>query len=135
MNAKSLAYGTIAGTVVLFVMGYVIYELLLSGTYTANMNGSLNRPEMDMLMIALSTAVYAFLLTYIFAKWAGIRTLGAGATAGAIIGLLITLSMDLGMYAMMDVMQPVMLVVDPIASAVWSACGGAAIGLALSKAG
>lgn len=134
MNAKSLTFGTVAGTVAFFVMGYVIYELLLSGLYEANMDSSLARPEPDMLMITLSTVVWAFFVTYIFTRWAGIKTVVTGATAAALIGFLVTLSFDLGMYGMMDVMQPLMLVIDPIAAAVWSAFGGAAIGFALSKA-
>jgi hypothetical protein len=135
MNAKSLALGTLAGTVVLFVMGYVIYELLLSGVYDANMDMTSLRPEPDMLMMSLSTVVWALFLTVVLSKWPGAKTLMSGATTAALVGLLITLSVDLSLYSMTTMFQPVILAVEPIAGAVWSACGGAAIGYTLSRTG
>jgi len=135
MNAKSLSLGTVAGTVVLFVMGYVIFELLLSGVYESYADMSVNRPEPDILHVGLSTLVWAFFLTYVLSKWPGGRSLGTGATTGAIIGLLVMLSLDLSFFAMTTLIQPLLLVVDPLAGAAWSACGGAAIGYVLSRTG
>lgn len=135
MNAKSLSIGTVAGAVVLFVMGYVIFELLLSGVYESYADVSVNRPEPDMLHLGLSTLVWAFFLTYVLSKWPGERSLVKGATTGAVIGLLVMLSVDLSFFAMTTLLQPLMLIIDPLAGAAWSACAGAAIGYVLSRTG
>ena len=135
MNPKSLAYGTVAGFVALFAAGFVLYELLLGNFYAANMDANLMKAEPDMLKMSLSNVVYAFFLTFVFSKWAGIKTAKAGATAGAIIGLLLGFYFNLGMAAWMNGFTNTLLLVDPLVGAVWAACGGAAVGFALGKAG
>ena len=133
MNAKSLLFGTLAGTVVLSALGFLVYGVLMTGLYETYTFNTTMRSDPDMLFVTLSTVVYAFVLTYIFTRWAGIRTVVSGATAGAVLGLLITLSVDLSMYAMWEGLSLVLVAIDPIAGAVWSAGGGAAIGYALSR--
>lgn len=89
----------------------------------------LNKAEPDLILIALSCLVGAFLLAYIFEKWAGIRTLAAGAMAGAIISGLMTLSYDLGFLAMTNMFSsPSGIVTDVLVSAVSGAIGGGSIG-------
>lgn len=134
MNPKSLAYGTVAGFVALFVAGYLLYELLLGNFYAANMGSTGMNAEPDMVKLTLSNVVYAFFLAYVFSKWAGIKTLQAGATSGAILGLMIGIYIDLGMSAWMSGYSTTLLLVDPIVAAAWTACGGAAVGFALGKA-
>lgn len=135
MNAKTLAFGTVAGFVALFLMGFVLYELLLGSFYAANMQTSAMKAEPDMLLMTLSNLVYAFFLTIVFTRWAGIKTVKSGATAGAIIGLVVGLYVNLGLAAWMDGYTTTLLIVDPLVHAVWTACGAAAIGFALGKAG
>ena len=134
MNPKSLTYGTVAGFVALFVAGYLLYELLLGNFYAANMATVGMNAEPDMVKMTLSNVVYAFFLTFVFSRWAGIKTAKAGATAGAIIGLLLGIYFGLGMAAWMSGYTTTLLLVDPLVGAVWTACGGAAVGFALGKA-
>jgi hypothetical protein len=132
MNTTKLLLGTLVGTVVYFFGGWLIWGIILKdmmgNMYTAAAM-ALNKPEPDLMMIALSCLVGAFLMTYIFERWAGIRTLATGAVAGAIISGLMALSYDLGFLAMTNMFNsPSSILVDVLANAVSGALGGAAIG-------
>jgi len=136
MNIKKISIAGIAGGVVAFLLGWLIYGKLLMDFMAEHGNSSVMRAEADMIWWALilSNIFWGVMLAYIFNRWANINTLGAGATAGATISLLIGLSMNLGFYATSTVYKDMTgLVVDILAGIVMGAVVGAVVGLVLGK--
>ena len=85
MDTKKLLTGTLVGTVVAFICGYLLFGMALS-SYMAENASHVAEPNMAFLIAG--HVVYAGLITYIFLQWAGIKTAATGAKAGAIIALL-----------------------------------------------
>lgn len=84
---------TLAGTIVYFIAGWLVFEALL-GTYmsdkTTQIAGFKKTPEeSSMLMLIVSCAAYALLLAVIFGLWANVTTVKDGIVLGAIIGILV----------------------------------------------
>ena len=92
MNFRVLA-ATVAGAVVIFVLGYAIWGAL----FTSLMNeGVIQHPGLEketpnFVALFSSNLVLAFLVAVIFEYWSKTRTFVAGLRNGAIIMFLITL--------------------------------------------
>jgi hypothetical protein len=127
---------TVAGGVAFFVLGFVIYGLILDPmVMRPNMN-----PEMAKFMnevphwipLVLGNLVLALLVAYIFDTWAGIRTFAGGAKGGAIIMFLMAFHIQLMFLAFMrmsDSLTPT--IADILGSTVMGAIGGGVIGQVL----
>jgi hypothetical protein len=101
MDTKKFLLGTIAGAVTGFVLGFLIYGNLLQGFF-ADHGGSATgvMKEMpDFLFLILGELAFGALITYIWMKWANIKTFATGAKGGATIGLLMGLGGNLINYA------------------------------------
>jgi len=129
MNSKTLVGGLLGG-VAFFVLGWVIYGMLLGSMMESHSNMSCMRPMADLswpIMIA-ANLVWGLTFAYIFSK-ASIAGVSAGATQGAIIAVLIGLSFDLFLYGT-TTLYPDMTVggLDVIINLIMGAIGGAVIG-------
>ena len=93
--------GTVAGGIVFFLLGWLVYGVLLMNYMTANMNQCVARPMEEMVWWALigSNLLSALLLTLVL-KWSGAKGIVDGLKTGAIFGILLGLSMDLGFWSM-----------------------------------
>lgn len=93
--------GTVFGGIAYFLMGWLVWGMLLMDFYTANFNQCLNRPEADMVWWAMiaSNLAFALLLTLIL-NWSGAKKIVDGLKTGAIFGFLYSLSIDLSFYSM-----------------------------------
>jgi hypothetical protein len=93
--------GTLFGGITYFLLGWLVWGILLMDFYTANYNQVMNRPETDMVWWAMivSNLATALLLTLIL-KWSGAKGIMDGLKIGAIVGLLFSLSIDLSFYSM-----------------------------------
>ena len=129
MNLKNVLIGTVAGAVVMLGLGYLIYDLLLSDMMTHDAS----LPKADILMIFIGNLFGAGLVTYIFDKWAGIKTFATGATAGLVIGLLMALYMNFIMIGTTSLLDLQTALVNAVASGVMFAITGGVIGLVLGK--
>ncbi len=98
MNMKILR-GTIFGGIAYFLIGWIIWGILLMDFYTANTNQCLNKPEMILWAIFISNLTMALLLT-LFLKWSGAKGMVDGLKIGAIFGFLYSFSLDVGFYSM-----------------------------------
>ena len=130
-----LLAAAVAGGIAFFVLGFLIYGLLLENSVMKpNMNtypGLMNETPVWVPLI-LANFVSALLLAYIFEKWAGIRTFAGGAQGGAIVWFLIALSFQLMFLAFMNLHKNyIPVVADIIGSTVMGAIGGGVIGLVL----
>lgn len=136
MSIKKVSIAGLAGGVVAFFLGWLIYGILLKDFMADHMNTSIMLPDADMVWWAMivSNLVWGFTLAYIFNRWANISTLSAGLSAGAIICFLISLSYSLSFYAMSTLYTDMTgLAVDIIAGTVMGAVIGAAVGFVLGK--
>lgn len=134
MLARVLA-ATAAGGVTFFILGFVIYGLILEErVMKPNMNtfpGLMNEAPVWVPLI-LANLVNAFLLAYIFDKWASIRTFVGGLKGGATVMFLIALGFQLMFLAFMNLSKNyIPPVADIIGSTVMGAIGGGVIGQVL----
>ncbi len=93
--------GTIAGGVVFFLLGWLVYGVLLMDYATANMNQCAARPMDEMVWWAViaSSLLTGLLLTMVL-NWAGAKAIVDGLKTGAVFGVLLGSSMDLGFWSM-----------------------------------
>ena len=129
MQTNKILLGGVAGGVALFLLGWVIYGILLMDYATTNYNQCMNRPNMEMIWWALilSNLAYGVLIAYLFSRTGTTGFIG-GAKLGAIIGILLSVSIDLGYYSMTTMYtHPSAIVVDIIAYTIYIAIAGAVI--------
>ena len=134
MSSKVLV-ATVIGGIVNFILGYVIYDLLLGNFYGSHTGGSSVMREIpEMWAIGLGCLAYAATLALVFDRWAGIKTIRTGAQAGAWIGLLSGVAYSAWRYAeTYSYDGPMMIFVEGVTMAILSALTGAAIGWWLGR--
>jgi uncharacterized protein with PQ loop repeat len=136
MSIKKVLLAGIAGGVAAFLLGWLIYGILLKNVMAECTNTSMMRAETDMVWWALiaSNLFWGILLAYIFNRWANISTALAGLAGGAIINLLIGLSYSLSFYSMTTMYKDMTgLVIDVAAGTAMGALVGAVVGFVLGK--
>ena len=122
---------TVAGGIAFFVLGFVIYGLILDPMMMKpNMKeyaGLVNDPPVWVPLV-LGNLVNAFFLAFIFDKWASIRTFVGGLKGGAIVMFLVALTMQLMFAAFMNLSKNYMpAVADIVGSTIMGAIGGGVI--------
>ncbi len=129
MNSKIIV-ATIAGGVAYFLLGWLIYGILLMDFYTANtiQYAGLWKEMPNLLLMFLSNLLGAFLLAFIFHRWAGISTFSGGLTGGLILGLILALMWDLYFLSSMNLYSVTLVVVDVIVSTIFTGIIGGLIG-------
>src|SRR5690349_14694262 len=137
MLARVLA-ATVAGGITCFVLGFIIYGLILDPlVMKPNMSpeaAKLMKDPPEWVFLVLFNLVGAFLLTYIFDKWATIRTFSGGFIGGAVVYFIITLYMQLMFAAFMTVSHGLMPVIaDLIGATVLGGVAGGVVGMVLGK--
>ncbi len=93
--------GTIFGGVIYFLLGWIVYGILLMGYYSASMNTCMNRTDGEMVWWAMivSNLLFALLLTLIL-NWANAKTIIDGFRIGAIFGVIYSLAINLSFLSM-----------------------------------
>ena len=112
MNTK-LIVATLVGTVVAFLLGWLVWGYLLMSYFSSHMVdyscSGLIRVEADMMSrlwaIALANLVWSFLLAWIFQKWANITSAMQGFIWAAVIFFLITTGTSLLQWSQMNLMD------------------------------
>lgn len=135
MDGNRILVATIVGTVVAFLLGYLLWGMVLVGFFEANMGTATGvmKETPSLIPIALGQIAAALLLTLVIQKWGNSASVAGGAKVGAIVGLLVTLSYDLTMYGSSNLMNLTATLVDPVVGAVHMAVVGAAIGMVLGR--
>jgi len=125
----------LAGAIVFFGLGFVIYGILLDPilkNYVIQYPGLMKEPMPDLILLFAWNFVMAFLLAFVFDKWAGIRSFAEGLKGGAIMLFLITLMNNLSFLAFMNIMKGYTgAIIDIAAATVLGAIAGGVIGLVL----
>ncbi|MBL0358974.1 MAG: hypothetical protein IPP72_19875 [Chitinophagaceae bacterium] len=134
MDIKKLTIGTIAGAVVFFLLGWLVYGYLLRNFMGHNPGaiGLVGRTEINFVFLGLGHVAQALLLTYILLK-SNSNSLGGGLTTGALVGFLMGVASDCMMYGTTIVISKKGMAADVIAFTVICAVTGAVIGVLTAK--
>jgi hypothetical protein len=100
MNMKILR-GTVFGGIAFFLLGWLIFGILMMDFSMAHTNQCANKPNGEMIWwaIIVSNFISALLLTLVL-KWSGAKGIVDGLKIGAIFGILYALGLDLGFWSM-----------------------------------
>jgi hypothetical protein len=129
MKTNKILLGGIAGGVTFFLLGWLVYGVLLMDYTTANYNQCSMRPMQEMIWwaLVLSNLAFGYLLSIVF-SWSNTAGIGAGAKVAAIIGLLLSLSIDLSYYAMSSIFSNfTAVIVDIISFTIMSSITGVVV--------
>lgn len=127
--------GTLIGGVVYFILGWLVYGMLLAGYLASNFNNCANRPQEDMVWwaIIVSNLIYALFLT-LFLKRSGATSIIDGLKIGALFGLLLSSTFDFSMYSMTTTFNDFTgLIVDVVVATALAAIVGIVIVLLWGK--
>jgi hypothetical protein len=131
MKSNKFLLGGIIGAVVYFLLGWVIWGVLLMNFMKEHSNqaSGVFRDEKDMIWWAMVAHTFAlgFLLSYIIGK-SNTRSAGSGAGMGAVFGFLLSIAVNLMLYAQLDLWDLTSIAVDVVAMTVASSIVGAVIG-------
>ena len=137
MAVRILAAG-IAGAIAMFLLGWIIYGMLLMNYFQSTMTPtakSVMNAEPNFVPLILAHVVFGLLFAYIFDRWATISTFVGGLIGGATLMLPLSLGWDLQMAAFfkdMHVGSPyVPMIVDVLAATVMGALTGGVVGQVL----
>jgi hypothetical protein len=129
MNVKNFMVGGIVGGVADFLMGWLLYGILLKDTFPKPQGAG---PE-NMLFIFLGCLCFGFLLSFIFAQGEGVSRCVPGIKVALGVGLFMSLCNNF-FYAMYkDSMDVKMVVIDVVASLAIATVVGAVIGVVNGK--
>jgi hypothetical protein len=137
MSTNRLTFATLAGALTAFILGYLLYGVLLVGFFAANAGSAtgVNRDAPNLVPIAIGQVAFALLLTLVISRWGNSQSLAGGAKVGALFGLLMALAFDLTMYGSTNLSNLTATLVDPLFSLVLTAVTGGVIGMVLGRGG
>ena len=129
---KKLILAAFAGSVVQFLLGWLIYGILLANfmdSQTTHYDGLVKDMNTGsfMILVYLAGLAMSFLLAFIFQRWAKFESIVKGLTGGMILGFFIALSYDLNSFSMMNLISVNAMIVDVIAYTVMIGIVGAII--------
>ena len=135
MDIKRLVTGTVAGGIALFILGYVIWNMLFAEFFAANA-GSATGVMKDPQVIwapALGSLSYAALLTLTIGTRASSATIVEGLKIGAIVGFLMWFGVNLILYGVWNVENLTSAIVDSLLELIRAGLSGAVIAAVLAK--
>ena len=133
MDIKRLIIGTVVGAITLYILGYVIFDLVFGEFYAANAGSAtgLVRGNEVVWAVALGTVSYAALLTLAIGTRAGSSTIVEGLKIGAIVGFLLWFTVDFIFYGIFNISNLTLTFVDPLLELVRAGISGAIIAVVL----
>ena len=129
MNSKNYFLAGILGGIVYFLLGWLVYGMLLMNYMEENAGLALgvNRVEMLFWSIGLGSLLYGFFLSYIFSCVGQVKTAAAGAKSGAWVGFLVAGAIDFTMYGTTNISTLNAVAVDILAATVLASITGAVV--------
>jgi len=135
MNTKQWVVGTVAGGIVVFGLGYVIFEMLLADFYAANAGsatGVMRDPQV-IWAIFVGALAYAALILYAMRSQAAPASMASGMKVGAIVGFLLWACADFTFFGITNLNNLTITIVDPLVEIVHGGITGAVLGALLPK--
>lgn len=135
MNVKRLAIGAVVGGIVLYVVGYIFFDLLFLDYYEANAGaaGVGMRETQVLWAMIVGVLLYGALVTVVATPKAGSPTIGGGITMGALAGLLLWGTADFTLYGYIDLWNLNVTILDIVLETIRGAVTGAVVALVLAK--
>ena len=135
MDTKRFVIGTLAGGIVMYLVGYLIWGLLLADFFAANAGSATGVARETNLIwaVVLGTFSLAALVTLAVGSQAGPSTILGGFKIGAIVGFLVWFGVDFIRYGLMNVSNLTATMVDPLLEIVRTGIGGAIIAAVLGR--
>jgi hypothetical protein len=135
MNTSKFLIGTLAGGITMFLLGYLCYAVLFENFFQAHAGTAtgVQREMVDIVWWALilGNLLQGGLLSYIFLKWANIKTFATGLTGGIVIGIFLAFGVDLIYYSTSNISDLTSAIVDAIVYTVMFGITGGVVGWAL----
>lgn len=133
---KSVILASIAGAITLFLLGYLIWGIFLGSYFNANdiYYEGIAKDSPNLAGLFLSNLLWAFLLAFVFEKWATIRRFSTGFLAATLIGFLIHSGIEFSATAYQNLYKDVIpVVVDVLVETLRMSLAGGVIGFVLGK--
>ncbi len=134
MNIKKMLIAGMVGGVLFFLLGWLVYGILLKDYFLKNTGaaGNLGRADILMLTVLLGSLLQGYTYSYVFTR-ANVASLKDGMITGGILGFLIISAFDCMMYGTTLILSKHSLVGDIAASTAIAIIVGAVMGLVLDK--
>ena len=131
MFSKQNLLATVAATVTMFVLGYLIWGMAMVDFYESHTITNVMKEMPDFGILIISHIIGSFALSVIYGKWAGEdRGAGSGFNFGIWIGIFAGISYGLLWYATSELMDLTGHLVDGVVSLVFFGIVCAVIGWA-----
>ncbi|HNU89301.1 MAG TPA: hypothetical protein PKJ94_13455 [Ferruginibacter sp.] len=132
MDLKKLFMGGIVGGILFFLLGWLIYGMLLMDFMNNHTGaaGNVSRSEPDFLYLAIGNLAMGFLLAYIFVK-SNVNSMAGGFITGAVLGLLMSVGYDCMIYGTTTVISKTAMAADVAVSTVMTAIAGAVVAMVM----
>jgi hypothetical protein len=130
-----LTIGTVVGGITLFIIGYVLWNVLFVEFFEANAgsaSGVVKEPQV-MWALVLGSLCYAALLTLAVGTRAGTATFVEGLKTGAIVGGLMWFAVDLTLYAVWNVSTLTGAIADSVLELIRAGISAGVIAAVLAK--
>jgi hypothetical protein len=129
MNSKNYFLAGILGGIVFFLLGWLVYGMLLMDYMEENAGLALGVNRVDMLLwsIGLGSLLYGFFLSYIFSCVGQVKTAAAGAKSGAWVGFFVAGAIDFTKYGTTNITTLNAVAVDILAATVMASITGAVV--------
>lgn len=132
MFSKQNLLATLAGTVAIFILGYLIWGIATMEFFEAHSNAEVMKAaeEVDMILILVGNFFTAFAMSTIYGKWAnGNHSAGQGFKFGIWIGIFVGLGMGLLMMGTANMMDSTAHAVEAVLDIAFYGVVGAIIAL------
>ncbi len=131
---KKMLIGTVVGGVTFFLLGGLIYAVILADFYEANLGSATGvlRELPIMWAMVVSQLGMAAVVTYVFLL-SDVASASNGLKTGAILGLLLGIAISFDLYSVTNWSNSTVAFVEPLVWVVRTALAGAAIGWALGR--
>ena len=132
MDIKKWVIGGITGGVLFFLLGWLIYGMLLTSFMESHTGtaGNIMRAEPDFLYLAIGNLAMGFAVAYVLLK-ANVSSMAGGFVTAGIFGLLIGVGFDCMMYATSTVISKTAMAADVAASTVMTAIVGSVVAMVM----
>jgi hypothetical protein len=135
MDIKRLVTGSLVGVVVLYVLGYVIFDTAFATFYSQHLGAAtgVERDPQLLWAVLVGTLAYAALITLAIGSRPGAPSVASGVVAGAVVGCLLWVTTDFILYGVTNIQDLTRTVVDPLLELVRGGIGGGVIAVVLAK--
>ncbi|MBL0184058.1 MAG: hypothetical protein IPP96_17960 [Chitinophagaceae bacterium] len=126
MDLKKLFMGGIVAGILYFLLGWLIYGMLLTNFMNNHTGaaGNIMKTEPDFLYLAIGNLAMGFLLAYVFVK-SNVSSMAGGFITGGVLGLLMSVGYDCMIYSTTTTLSKTAMAADVAAATVMTAVVGA----------